>query len=174
MEHPRKVQLLRLPASYAVGLGLGGGSITDTSLSVTLTANGIKGIVKDTSNNVLSNADVNIFGPTQRFFRTAADGSFNGFGLRPGTYNLHISKPGYGFKDQTINIVSGVLDVGVTNLSQETLLIITATRPAGGYLPEVYGNIQAHTPDWSKQAFGNIHFGYGNTTADAGDFGIKR
>jgi hypothetical protein len=148
----------------------GGGGLKDESLTVILSVNELKGRVQESGTLTdIAGANIDVFGPTSRFAQTAVDGQFKVSGLQPGSYNLRISKPGYGTKEFPVTVVVGQTDVGTKTLDKVSLLQVNMTRPSDVFLPEVWGNVRARTNDWSSQFYGSIHFIYGSTVSDAGD-----
>lgn len=158
------------PGVYNVVISLDGGVVQNTSLSITLDAVGVTGRVVGPGASPLQNAFVDIFGNNGfGHADTGADGTFAIYGLAPGNYTLVAGKNGYVSSQQQITIGASNLAVGDITLAVGSIIRVMATRPSAPVLPELFGNVIAHTADWSKQAHGQIHFQNGSVTSDAGD-----
>jgi len=155
--------------SYYIRISLTGGSITDTSLATTLSAVGVQGLVQDESSIPLADVDVQIFGPTNRYARTGTAGTFVANGLKSGTYQIRYQKTGYGTVEFTANPTAGTLVLPTRTLNKESVLRLVVSRPQSDRMEEVWGQVRANNSDWTKQAWGTVHFGRGKDIADAGD-----
>ena len=155
--------------AYKVRVTLAGGTITDTTLSMTLQAAGVHGIVRDNFSQPLADVDVQIFGPTNRYARSDASGQFTVNGLKGGAYQVRYQKTGYSHIDVTANPTTGNLALAPAILTRESILSFVVTRPQSDRMEEVWGQVRANNSDWSKQAWGTVHFGRGKDTGDAGD-----
>ena len=160
------------PETYTLKVLIDGGNFVDTSLSVTVSANGASGTVFETGGSVpISEANVDIFGPTGHFTRTGTDGTFQVYGLRDGQqYFIRVDKPGFTPHEASFTSINGVVSLSSIILNPASIFQIHATRPSSGFLPEIWGDIRAHNSNWSKQSFATLHFNEGSLTSDAGDF----
>ena len=121
--------------------------------------------------SVLQDVEVDASGPSFRSARTDANGNFAIYGLGLGSYNLHFSKSGYSSQDVSAALpATGVVNLTqLVSLSPAAILRLSVKRPSDGALAEIWGQVQAHTSDWSKQTSGTVHFQPGSITSDAGD-----
>jgi len=160
--------------NYGVRIQAEGGAIQDTSLSIEAVTLGVQGTVVD-SNGPVADAGVNLYGPTGgRGGPTDSDGKFALYGFKPGNYTLEVRKTGYDDWRSADGGVSIQNDTNTITISTVTLvkaaqLKLTLTRPNTGYMPEIYGNLNADAVTGDKHAWANVHFGVGKSTADMGN-----
>jgi hypothetical protein len=157
------------PGTYEVKIEDFSGYLTNQTLTITLSANGVSGRVVDGANPI-ENAYIEcIQGESRRFGRSQNDGTFTLYGLRAGAAHLRINQYGYAVKDLDITIPAGVLAQGDIDLDSQSQLKIHVTRPTNTFLPEVFGHVCAHTNNWSSHGCATVRFQEGTTESDAGD-----
>jgi len=156
--------------TYAVKI-TAGGSLINTALSITLSASSVQGRIVDAVNvsSPLANANIQIFGVSQRSAISDANGNFQASGLKAGSYTISVNKTGYAQQNNPITVSNGVNNISDIALVKQSILELTLQRPNNGTLREVWGNISAHDATWNTQANAGVHFAEGKTTADAGD-----
>ncbi len=159
------------PANTYVVKITAGGSLINTALSITLSASSVQGRIVDAVNvsSPIANANIQIFGVSQRSAVSDANGNFQASGLKAGSYTINVNKTGYAPQNIPVTVSNGVNNISDIALVKQSILELTLQRPNSGTLYEVWGNISAHDATWNTQANAGVHFAEGKTTADAGD-----
>jgi hypothetical protein len=150
------------------------GLVTDTTLSITVNSAQISGRVTYGGVGV-QGAQVNAQGsntPGYSFTTTDPAGYYTLNGLRAGyQYNLYANY----MNPSNQSIASGQLSNIPANtgnqdfaLSAPSVIRIAAVTSAAAPVP-VFGSINAHSADWSKNYNGNLRLLTGTTTSDNGD-----
>lgn len=146
-------------------------TLTNQSLSITVSAGGITGLVLDSNSLPVNNAEIRFSQDNAyRFIRTDSNGRYTLYGLKPGTQQVRIEKPGFIAQEFSVTIpTNGLLTHTNVTLQNAATIKIHFTRPSASYLPETWGNLRANTSNWSSQAYATVHFPEGQTHSDAGD-----
>lgn len=160
------------PGIYKIKIAVGA-SITDTSMSIVVETKGVKGRVLS-SGTPVSNIEVVLFGQnTWHNVFTDAQGRFEIYGVKNGSYQLEVRGIGYSRLFRTIDVMGDVLDVGDLPVNAESIARIQLIRPASVYAPDIYGSIEANTTDYSRFSFANVHFAAGSAASDSGYSGYN-
>ncbi len=149
----------------------GGGFAYGTTLNIVVDSIQITGRVLDAGTlNPISRARVNAWGTGGGgFTETDDNGNFILSGLRSGTfYTVQIERAGYSPLKRE-NVLAGQ-SLGDVELQPGVTFRILATRETGDEDPEMMGNLNIYTQDWSEQAWGNVHFHYSSATSDNGAY----
>ncbi|MBK7995754.1 MAG: TonB-dependent receptor [Blastocatellia bacterium] len=92
------------------------------------------GVIKDQSGGVISAANIVVRNPETNFERTITaneDGTYQFLALRPGTYELIVSAPGFADYKQLFNLVLGSigsLDVTMNIAGESNVVVVTGTK----------------------------------------------
>jgi hypothetical protein len=106
----------------------------DTFAQSRATGADLIGVIKDQSGGVISAANIVVRNPETNFERTITaneDGTYQFLALRPGTYELIVSAPGFADYKQLFNLVLGSigsLDVTMNIAGESNVVIVTGTK----------------------------------------------
>lgn len=156
--------------TYYARFQMPGGGISSSNLTVTVISYAIFGkvTVSPSASTPVANASINIWGSGGGGSSyTDANGNYFVGGLKANQYyTVNINKTGFASKSLNNIQPSGTaqdfqLDMGAT-------IRVQAARQYTGNDPDVWGNINIHTNDYTTQAYGTLHFMYNSTTSDNG------
>jgi len=157
------------PGTYNIRISVAG-TIVDNSLSAVLVDDGVTGqLLNNADSSAITGADVSVWGPSSRNTQTDANGNFSVYGLKDGDYRIDFHKNGFSALSLNKTLSGSVLNLGVSKVNKLSVLRVEAQRPNSGQLNEIWGNINAFTPDWSDNNSATVHFSQGRTSQDAGD-----
>ncbi|MBK8575336.1 MAG: carboxypeptidase regulatory-like domain-containing protein [Elusimicrobia bacterium] len=165
----------RVPnGTYFARFQTAGQGIVSSTMTVTVQAAAITGVVLDGNSSPVEEVDVNIYSPQGGgFARTTANGGFVVSGLKPlSTYQIELRKTGYltvRLSTTTGAAADPAVDLGVQTLSQGVSLAVSVAVSSAPSR-DIFGGVSVHDPSFTDQQWGSLRIASGATVSDNGRY----